>query len=88
MTDRHAVDRSRDNYWFAERDLGRDDYDPRWPWQPTLQGSAWCMSLPTSFATQAECEQFIRDEVADAGLPDDAEALNTTSPRPNLAVGG
>ena len=55
---------SSDNYWFAERDS--DGYDPRWQWQPTLQGSGFCLSLPVHFATKQECEQFIRDEVIGA----------------------
>lgn len=58
-----------DNFWFAEREYEHDysdDYDPRWPWVPTLQGNGTCLSLPIHFRTRAECEQFIREEVAGA----------------------
>lgn len=62
---------SSDNFWYAERDTRRDDYDPRWPWMPTLQNSLGCMSLPIWFATRRECEQFIRNEVIGKDLQAD-----------------
>lgn len=72
---------SSDNFWFAERDYS-DGYDPRWQWQPTLQGGGFCLSLPIWFATKAECEAFIRDEVIGVDLQTDGTGSEPTPAAP------
>jgi len=51
-----------ENYWWAEK----SDELEKFPWCPTLQTDSSCFSLPVHFATEQECEAFIREEVLGA----------------------
>jgi len=56
--------------WFA--DIANVD-DPLlksdgYRWQPCLQLGGWCPSLDVWFATEAECERFIKDEILGRGM--------------------
>ncbi|MGI5144807.1 hypothetical protein ACQEVC_45570 [Plantactinospora sp. CA-294935] len=54
--------------WFADvEDVDSEDGEPRsdpaYPWQPVLQTAGLCLSLDIWFASRAECEQWLRDNV-------------------------
>ena len=53
-----------ENYWYAERDPDPDFASS--PWRPVLQCTAFAPSMSVWFETQAQCEQFIRDEILGA----------------------
>lgn len=56
--------------WFADL-ANEEDRDPRWPWQPFIQTDACCFPLRVRFATEADCIDFIRRNIAGRGLLDD-----------------
>jgi hypothetical protein len=52
---------SAETGWFADLDR---DADSRWPWRPCLEtGDGLVPSLDMYFATEKECEAFIRDTI-------------------------
>lgn len=65
MTSRNT-DSGNHHGWFA--DLSDEDVrDARHPWQPFVQLDGMCLPLPIWFATEADCEGWIRDELPKLG---------------------
>lgn len=54
--------------WFADI-TDEEDRDSRWPWQPFIQTAGGCFPLQgVWFATEEECEIFIRGEIIGRGV--------------------
>jgi hypothetical protein len=51
--------------WFS--DVDTDQPVGAWEWQPCLQLPGWCPSMPVWFATKADCDQFIREDIIGMG---------------------
>lgn len=60
-----------DRGWFADLS-DEEERNPQFPWQPFLQTDGCCLPLRIWFATKAECEDFIRQDVAGRRLLEDA----------------
>jgi hypothetical protein len=52
----------RETGWFAGL-VDEDERDERWPWVPALQIPGECHHLTPTFATEAECLDFIRTHI-------------------------
>jgi hypothetical protein len=52
------------NFWYAERD---EEQPSNYQWTPVMQWDGMIMGgAGIFFATQRECEEFIRDEIVSA----------------------
>jgi hypothetical protein len=67
--------------WFADTD--EDAPNDHCPWQPVLQLDGFCASVSMWFATEAECEAFIRENLVGTGWMDGP----TRYPCPECGVG-
>ena len=57
--------------WFADtRDTDDPDQTPGYPWSPYLQSPGLCTPLQIWFASEAECESWIRENVLGKELLD------------------
>lgn len=57
-----------DGGWLAVKERPDEDHDHRYPWFPALEVGGSSYPLPVWFATEDECEAFIRDTVIGKGL--------------------